>query len=238
MRNTLMANVIWGAAVLAITALAVPAHGQGMTQPGSRAAGYSSATPGNSVAPMGGATGGSFGSTNFGGASAGAPGVGAAANPGVPSGAFDSNHSISYSSGAGAANATGGMATPAQPSEKGLENYRHPKLNQMKEATAAPPPASHAATPAPAPTADTAPQALLHQASADLAAHRPAQAQDALERAETRLLDRSTAAGHADTQPMIERIAAARRAIGNHDLTGARQIVDSLLKEPAAAKGM
>jgi len=251
-----MRKMLSGAAAMAglgmvMAGLATPASAQGMANgpQGSRFGGYSSATPGNSAVPMGGATGGNFSGTNFGGASSGGTSLtGAAANPGVPSGGFDTNSAISYSSGAGAAKATGGMAAVAPPSDKAISNYRNPKINQLREqqadananqASDNSPGATHGEIaprlPAPHIGPDASPHDLLAAARLDLASHRNGAAQEALERAETRLLDRSVAPRAADTpdsRPMVDRIAEARRALAGGDADGARGIIDGLLSGP------
>ena len=277
MRKMLLGVAAMAGLGAAVAGLASPAWAQGMANgpQGSRIGGYSSATPGNSAVPMGGATGGNFSGTNFGGASSGTSLTGPAANPGVPSGGFDTNSAISYSSGAGAANATGGMVSVPPPSDKAMSNYRNPKINQLRgqqaaEGTANAPngarpghepgvgqsePASNQASninpgttrgaiaprlPAPHIGPDASPHDLLVAARLDLASHRNGAAQEALERAETRLLDRSVApraAGTPDNGPMVDRIAEARRALASGDTEGARGIINSLLSDRSGDQG-
>ena len=65
-----------------------------------------------------------------------------------------------------------------------------------------------------------------------LAAGRTGQAQEALERAETRLLTRSTeasAAGTADSNPLVGQISEARRALGRRDTAAARQAINTAM---------
>ena len=79
--------------------------------------------------------------------------------------------------------------------------------------------------------ADT-PVAYLQAARQALGAGRTGAAQEALERAETRVLTRSTVpglAGVADTGGMAGRIGAARRALGANDTVGARRAIDAAL---------
>ncbi len=69
------------------------------------------------------------------------------------------------------------------------------------------------------------PEAYLAAAQRALAAGRTGAAQEALERAETRLLTRSTEPGMAATpsdMPMVRQISDARRALANRDMAGAR----------------
>ncbi|CAH2600144.1 conserved exported protein of unknown function [Rhodovastum atsumiense] len=79
---------------------------------------------------------------------------------------------------------------------------------------------------------DASPEQLLRNAQDALQHHRTAAASEALERAETRLLDRSvvgSAADQPDASPMIENITAARQALGRGDFNGASQQVDQAL---------
>jgi hypothetical protein len=78
---------------------------------------------------------------------------------------------------------------------------------------------------------------LLRMAQRDLNAHRTGAAQEALERAETRLLDRSTPAGMTDTpteNPVAQTIAQAREALGHNDVAGAQSLVAKALAGPSA----
>jgi hypothetical protein len=68
------------------------------------------------------------------------------------------------------------------------------------------------------------PEQYLRVAEKALAAHKTGEAQQALEMAETRLLDRSTpvnAAGQPDADPMVSSVSKARLALGHGDLAGA-----------------
>ena len=72
------------------------------------------------------------------------------------------------------------------------------------------------------------PESYLAAAQRALASNRTGAAQEALERAETRLLSRSTepsmAASPAD-MPMVQQIGVARRALANRDTAGARNAI-------------
>ncbi len=72
------------------------------------------------------------------------------------------------------------------------------------------------------------PEAYLSAAQRALAAGRTGAAQEALERAETRILTRSTdpsmAASPAD-MPMVQQISQARQALANRDVAGARAAI-------------
>lgn len=85
--------------------------------------------------------------------------------------------------------------------------------------------------PAPHAANDTVP-ALLDAATSALTAGHTGQAQEALEEAETRALDRSVVASdqtHAIAGPVVTNIYQARQALGNNNISGA-------LSSVAAAK--
>jgi hypothetical protein len=86
--------------------------------------------------------------------------------------------------------------------------------------------------PAP-PTADDAhPRDLLNVASQALAKNQTGLAQESLERAETRLLTRTTAPDHADSPDNatpVRLITSARMAIAHHDLQGANSDIQQAL---------
>lgn len=81
--------------------------------------------------------------------------------------------------------------------------------------------------PSPRAVSDT-PQALVSAADRALAAGRTGEAQEALERAETRLLSRSVAherIGDPSADPAVSRLAAARQALAAGDVAKARSLV-------------
>ena len=72
---------------------------------------------------------------------------------------------------------------------------------------------------------DSGPDTLLRAADRALAGHRTGAAQEALERAETRLLDRSTeidASSRPDQDPRVLHVNAALQALGRGDVATAR----------------
>jgi hypothetical protein len=86
--------------------------------------------------------------------------------------------------------------------------------------------------PVPAVGENASPHELLAYAQQALKQHHTGAAQEALERAETRLLDRTTApaAGNTpDVTPLVEQINQARQALGRNDIDGASQIIASAL---------
>lgn len=76
--------------------------------------------------------------------------------------------------------------------------------------------------------AGSTPEAYLAAADRALAARQTGRAQEALERAETRLLTRSTdpsMANSPDNAPVVQQIAQARQALARGDMAGARQAI-------------
>lgn len=68
----------------------------------------------------------------------------------------------------------------------------------------------------------------LQTAQMALSRNQTGAAQEALERAETRLLDRSTPQGMTDvpsSNPVVATISQAREAVGNHDLATAQSLI-------------
>ena len=91
--------------------------------------------------------------------------------------------------------------------------------------------------PTPVVGADATVQTYLRAARAALVAGRTGQAQQALEMAETRALDRSVPQGATDTpshRRLIVRIGAARQALGAGDRSQALHRIDAALNTPPA----
>lgn len=82
--------------------------------------------------------------------------------------------------------------------------------------------------PTPAVAPNSGPDAFLRAAQQDVTARRTGAAEEALERAETRLLDQSDASQPAAT-PAIKDVTAARDALEHGDATTARQDIDDAL---------
>jgi hypothetical protein len=85
---------------------------------------------------------------------------------------------------------------------------------------------------------DATADAYLGDAERALKAHRTGEAQQALEMAETRLLDRSTLATNADQpahNPQVEQISMARQALGHGDSKGATNDIKLALASNADA---
>jgi len=93
--------------------------------------------------------------------------------------------------------------------------------------------------PSPEQGRNASPEAYLRDAQHALARHQTGLAQQSLEMAETRLLDRSTLPSEAnvpDQSPEIRHVSAALTALGHHDMAGAsRAIHMALASAPGAA---
>ncbi len=83
------------------------------------------------------------------------------------------------------------------------------------------------------------PQAFLVAAQKALDQGRTGAAQEALERAETRVLTRATDPSQAnspDDSAMVQHISDARRALGNRNMSGAKSAVSMALNAPATTR--
>jgi hypothetical protein len=92
--------------------------------------------------------------------------------------------------------------------------------------------------PAPPVPESAPPAAFLRAAREALAEGRTGEAQEALERAETRALDRSvrySAGNQPSRSPLIQTIMQARGAVAQGDRARALQLIDSALRQPDAA---
>lgn len=98
------------------------------------------------------------------------------------------------------------------------------------------------ALPAPDLGADATPEQFLQVAQQDVQHHRGGAAQEALERAETRLLDRATAPSRADqpdAAPPVQDISQAIGAVTKRDWRMAGQYIEAALQQaPAEGSGM
>jgi hypothetical protein len=77
------------------------------------------------------------------------------------------------------------------------------------------------------------PWQYLRDADAALSANKTGEAQQALEMAETRLLDRSTPveqAGQPDQRPLVNTVSQARQALGHGDVAAAKAAVETALQ--------
>ena len=86
--------------------------------------------------------------------------------------------------------------------------------------------------PSPRISENAGPERYLEVAEKALKAHKTGEAQQALEMAETRLLDRSTEAGSAsqpDNNPRIAAVTAARKSLADKDWAGARRNIQTAM---------
>jgi hypothetical protein len=93
--------------------------------------------------------------------------------------------------------------------------------------------------PVPATSANATPEQLLGRAQAALRRGRTGEAQEALERAETRALDRSTApenVSQPDQGPFIRAIGEARRDLANRDLPGTQRAIGNAMSASSYAQ--
>ncbi len=91
--------------------------------------------------------------------------------------------------------------------------------------------------PTPGVDENAAPSAFLIAARQALAAGRTGYAQEAMERAETRILSRSvppSQARQASQQSLVQEIGAARRALATGDRNQAMSLIEQALKNPEA----
>ena len=87
---------------------------------------------------------------------------------------------------------------------------------------------------------NAAPVGYLKAAESALTRHRTGEAQQALEMAETRLLDRSTPVNEASVpsqNDMVKQVSIARQALGHNDVPGARQAIAVAINDSSAVQG-
>ncbi|MBV9734648.1 MAG: hypothetical protein JO209_01975 [Acidisphaera sp.] len=169
----------------------------------------------------------------MGGGAAASPSPGAPAATGAPSG-----RALPRRGGAApAANAApaGGMnpVTGARPGNEPGTNSSLPTSDQASNISAGDTRSPIAPRlPSPAVGGNGSPQQYLAAAKRALGQRRTGEAQQALEMAETRALDRSTAPDQANTpleSPMIAQIHHALDAIARHDMQGADQAISAAM---------
>jgi hypothetical protein len=93
----------------------------------------------------------------------------------------------------------------------------------------------------PTPGQAGSPEQYLMRAKSAIRAGRTGEAQEALERAETRLLDRSTAMGTGnmpDDNPRVKMVQGALMALGRHDRQGAVQQIDMAMRPMGGGMNM
>jgi hypothetical protein len=125
-------------------------------------------------------------------------------------------------------------ARPGNVIGSGMSLPRSDTASNINEATAH----SELAPNLPAPPASEDIQTLLLAARQSLQAGRTGEAQEALERAETRALDRSVPAGterEPASGPVVRAASAAREALAAGNVAGAIRIIDAALPSAATA---
>ena len=93
--------------------------------------------------------------------------------------------------------------------------------------------------PAPAVDENAPPAAFVKAAQAAIAAGRLGEAQEAIERAESRALDRSVRPSKANDpsrQPLVQQLGQARQLLGSGDRMGAMHMLDQALANPEATE--
>lgn len=94
--------------------------------------------------------------------------------------------------------------------------------------------------PAPSVAQNSRPSDALHAAQGALAVGRYGEAEEALEMAQTRMLDRSVALGqtdHPSDNPSVIQITQARQALAAHDRAGCMQLIETAIAS-ATAQGL
>jgi hypothetical protein len=131
--------------------------------------------------------------------------------------------------GAGEAGATEATTSPGREYRGGAGSPRSTRASNSTAANTR----SEIAPRLPDPAADAnTPQSYLAAAQRALNSGRTGAAQEALERAETRLLSRSTEQSMADSpdaSPMVQRIGAARRALAARDTAAAKSAISAAM---------
>jgi hypothetical protein len=125
-------------------------------------------------------------------------------------------------------------ARPGNEISTGMSLPRSDKASNLNRETTQ----SELAPNLPSPPAGDDIQTLLLDARRALKAGQTGEAQEALERAETRALDRSVAYGTervVDHGPLVTATGEARAALAANDLAGAIRIIDSALPRAAMA---
>jgi hypothetical protein len=91
--------------------------------------------------------------------------------------------------------------------------------------------------PTPGVSEDAPPSAFVQAAQAAITAGRLGEAQEAIERAESRALDRSVRPSRVNDpshQPLVQQLAQARQLLAGGDRTGAMRMLDQALANPDA----
>jgi hypothetical protein len=135
----------------------------------------------------------------------------------------------------------GGASSDARPGHAPGEGVSYPLSNSSSNIGPADTRSTIAPTlPTPAVGPGAGPVQYLQAARASLAAGRTGEAQQSLEMAQTRLLDRSVpydATNRPSANPAVSQISEALRALGAGDRMRAMQIIDATIPQAAAEAG-
>ncbi len=134
------------------------------------------------------------------------------------------------------------VAIAASPAAALAQGYDHGPVSSQASHTPGSMPSSTIAPRLPEPMGGDAgsPEHYLHEADRALEMHKTGLAQQALEMAETRMLDRSTLASQASTpdgDPEVHALRQAREALGRRDLRAAHEAIREALNDAPGAAG-
>lgn len=128
------------------------------------------------------------------------------------------------------------VAIALAPASAVAQGYDHGPVSNQASHTPGSAPSSAIAPrlPQPAGGESGSPEQFLHEADRALEMHKTGLAQQALEMAETRMLDRSTLASEAstpDADPEVRALRRAREALGRHELGEAHAAIREALND-------
>ena len=134
------------------------------------------------------------------------------------------------------------VAFALSPAAAIAQGYDHGPISSQSSHTPGSAPGSAIAPRLPEPAGGDggSPEQFLHEADRALMMHKTGLAQQALEMAETRMLDRSTVASDAstpDAEPEVRALRRAREALGRHDLREAHEAIREALNDTPGAAG-
>ncbi len=134
------------------------------------------------------------------------------------------------------------LSAALAPAAAFAQGYDHGPVSNQASHTPGSAPGSEIAPRLPEPAGGDAgsPEQYLHAADRALEMHKTGLAQQALEMAETRMLDRSTLASEVsmpDANPEVRALRQAREALGRHELREAHQAIREALNDAPGAAG-
>ena len=134
------------------------------------------------------------------------------------------------------------VAMALLPAAAVAQGYDHGPVSDRASHTPGSAPSSEIAPRLPEPAGGDggSPEQFMHEADRALEMHKTGLAQQALEMAETRMLDRSTVASQASMpngEPEVRALRRAREALGRHDLREAHQAIREALNDAPGTAG-